>query len=116
MAGGWHLSPRFRVIRDEIIALGPGKADLIEAIGRTGSIGDAAESLEMSYMRAWKLVRTINDSFREPVIEASRGGKERGGATVTEFGRRLVSLYRQIEAKAATATAEDWSELKRMLR
>ena len=115
MAAGWRLSARFRVVRGDLIAVGPGKVDLLEALDRTGSIRDAAESLAMSYMRAWKLIREMNAAFRQPVVESSRGGNERGGATVTEFGRRVVALYRRMEKKAAAATREEWSELKRML-
>ena len=116
MAGGWQLRPRFRVVRNETIAFGPGKADLVDAIARTGSIADAAKSLDMSYMRAWKLVRTMNEAFREPVIEATRGGKERGGAAVTDFGRRVLALYRRMEEKAAASAAHEWEELHRLLR
>ena len=84
----WQALPRIRVISDERIALGPGKADLLEAIARHGSIRDAASDLGMSYMRAWNLIRTMNDSFREPVVIAERGGSRRGGAELTETGGR----------------------------
>jgi molybdate transport system regulatory protein len=98
-----------------MIAIGPGKVELLESIAQTGSIRDGAESLGMSYMRAWKLIREMNEAFREPVVESSRGGNDRGGATVTKFGRRVVNLYRRMEKKASAATGEDWAELKRML-
>jgi len=116
MAAGWRLSPRFRVVREEIIAIGPGKADLLEAVARTGSIRDGAESLGMSYMRAWKLIREMNEAFREPVVESTRGGNERGGAAVTEFGRRVLALYRGMEKKAIAATRSEWTELRKLLR
>ena len=113
---GWRLTPRFRVIRGETIAFGPGKAELIEAISRTGSISEAADRLGMSYTRAWKLVRTINDAFREPVVEATRGGNKRGGAEVTRFGRRVLALYRRMEKKASDAADDEWAEMRRLLR
>jgi len=56
--GFFTLRPRFRVQRGLDVALGPGKVDLLELIGRTGSIAEAAKRMEMSYMRAWKLVKT----------------------------------------------------------
>ena len=49
-----------RATRGDLIVLGPGKADLLAAIGDTGSIRSAAEWTGMSYMRAWSLVRTMN--------------------------------------------------------
>ena len=38
------------------VAIGPGKADILEAIGETGSIAAAGRHLGMSYKRAWRLV------------------------------------------------------------
>ncbi|MGZ3699881.1 MAG: winged helix-turn-helix domain-containing protein, partial [Bdellovibrionota bacterium] len=116
MPRSWRLVPRIRIVSGEEIAFGPGKADLLEAIARTGKIRDAAESLDMSYMRAWKLIRTMNEAFREPVVEASRGGSARGGATLTDLGRRVLELYRAMEKKAARSASREWNEMKRLLR
>lgn len=46
----YTIRPRIRVVRDDdsTIVLGPGKADLLDAIARTGSIRAAAEQLGMS--------------------------------------------------------------------
>ena len=46
------------------IAMGPGKADLLEAIAREGSISAAGRALGMSYRRAWMLVDAMNGCFR----------------------------------------------------
>lgn len=111
-----QIRPRIRVTRAEgTIVLGPGKADLLEAIGRTGSIRAAAEELEMSYMRAWTLVRTMNAAFRSPLVEKIRGGTERGGARLTERGQRVIELYVRMSRRAQKAIAGDWESLKREL-
>lgn len=111
-----QIRPRIRVTGgDGTIVLGPGKADLLAAIGRTGSIRAAAEELEMSYMRAWTLVRTMNGAFRSPVVEKIRGGPDRGGARLTERGRRVLDLYTKMSRRAQRAIAGDWEKLKREL-
>src|SRR2546430_6328438 len=75
-----RLRPRMRVLCGEVIALGPGKVDLLALIGETGSIREAAERMGMSYMRAWKLIKTMNACFKKPLVEAGRGGwGPRGG-------------------------------------
>ena len=61
------ISPRLRVVRGEDIALGPGKARLLELADDTGSIAKAARQMGMSYMRAWTLIRTMNRCFRTPL-------------------------------------------------
>ncbi|HEY0370582.1 MAG TPA: LysR family transcriptional regulator [Thermoanaerobaculia bacterium] len=98
------VRPRIRVTLDDgTILLGPGKADLLDAIAQTGSIRAAAESLEMSYMRAWSLVKTMNAGFRSPLVEKVRGGAEQGGARLTERGERVLALYRRMERRAVKA-------------
>jgi molybdate transport system regulatory protein len=86
-------------------SLGPGKVSLLEAIERTGSLSAAARELGMSYRRAWLLLHSVNDGFREPAVELSVGGSEGGGARLTDFGRQLISEYRRFVA-AATALAQ----------
>lgn len=84
-------------------ALGPGKVRLLELIDRLGSIATAGREMGMSYRRAWLLVDSINQAFRETVVEAQRGGKEGGGAGLTAFGREVVRRFREIETDAAEA-------------
>lgn len=111
-----RLVPRLRVVNDGTIILGPGKADLLEAIGRLGTLRDAAAEMEMSYMRAWKLVRVMNEAFREPLITSTRGGAEGGRAELTPTGHEALKLYRQIERESVVASRESWKTLRKMLR
>ena len=112
----YSLRPRIRIVGDDgTIVLGPGKADLLDAIGRTGSIRAAAGELEMSYMRAWTLVRTMNAAFRSPRVEKERGGSAQGGAQLTADGRKVLDLYRRIEEKAANAAEPLWKKMKELL-
>ena len=100
-----NVQPRFRVMRRGEIALGPGKADLLEQVGKTGSIAEAAEKMGMSYMRAWSLLKTMERCFAQPLIRVSRGGAQHGGARLTAHGLKALGLYREMEAKSLGATA-----------
>jgi molybdate transport system regulatory protein len=91
----------------EAMRLGPGKVDLLEAVGRTGSISAAGRELGMSYRRAWLLVDAVNQMFRRPVVVAAAGGAHGGGAHLTDFGRALIGAYRRIEARTLTAIREE---------
>jgi len=113
---GARLVPRLRVVRGEMVLLGPGKADLLEAIGRLGSLREAAIELDMSYMRAWKLVQTMNDGFRGPLVLFHRGGPARGGAELTATGRSALRLYRSMEAESLRASKRAWQELRKLMR
>jgi len=96
--------------------IGPGKADLLERIERTGSISAAGREMGMSYKRAWMLVETLNAMFREPLVESTRGGPQGGGAVLTDAGRRVLGLYRRFEAEAAASGAGGLAAMQAMLR
>ena len=110
------LKPRLRVTCGDEIAIGPGKMELLALLVETGSLNEAASRLDMSYMRAWTLMKTMNACFREPVMVAERGGKAGGGMKVTPMGHRVLTLYMQMEAGALKAAAAPWRDLKKLLR
>ncbi len=112
-AQAWSAHPRWRISRADEIALGPGKADLLAAIDRHGSISAAARDLGMSYRRAWLLVATMNSCFRRPLVATSRF--RRGGATLTANGREVLALYREIDAASRAAAQGSLRRLARRL-
>jgi molybdate transport system regulatory protein len=100
-----RLDLRLRLYLGDEIALGPGKADLLEAIQAAGSIAAAGRAMGMSYRRAWLLVDTMNRCFKGPLVATERGGAGRGGAVLTPLGVEILARYRALEA-AARAAAE----------
>jgi molybdate transport system regulatory protein len=97
-------------------AIGPGKIKLLEAIDQTGSISQAGRALGMSYRRAWLLVDDVNRCFRDPVVATQPGGTRGGGATLTDFGHKLVTNYRAIESEATSRAKSRLHELEASLR
>lgn len=94
-----RLKFKAQLFRDRAIAIGPGKADLLEAIARTGSISAAARDLGMSYRRGWLLVDTMNRSWAGPLVETVVGS--RSGATLSRLGQQILSDYRALEEELA---------------
>lgn len=111
-----QIDLRLRLRVGEDIALGPGKADLLEAIAATGSISAAAKSLGMSYRRAWLLVETMNKCFRTPLVQAKTGGKSGGGAEVTKLGHDALRAYRAMQQAADKAVAKALPKLAGLVR
>jgi len=108
--------PVVRVLLGDAIAMGPGKADLLDAIERTGSISAAARHLGMSYRRAWDLVDTMNRCFRAPVVNACAGGARGGGCTLTDAGRAMLARYRAMEQRAVEAIRGEMDEFEQLLK
>ena len=107
---------RIRIVFGDDAMLGPGKADLLERIGETGSIAAAGRSMAMSYKRAWRLVEEMNAAFRDPLVESSRGGRRGGGARLTGTGEAVLAHYRKLEEIMAEAGAARIGQLRDMLR
>lgn len=95
-----------RIDLSDTEGLGPGKVALLEHIEKTGSISAAGRAMNMSYLRAWRLVDELNGLFKERVAIASHGGKQGGGAVLTPFGKGLIQRYREMEADAHSAVAK----------
>jgi len=108
--------PRLRVMCGRDAALGPGRVQLLELIGETGSLRAAAGRMGMAYMTAWMHVRTLNRRFRSPVVAAKRGGKTGGGADLTDMGRRVVALYHRMEQQSHAAIRDGIREFQTLLK
>ena len=104
---------RIRIEFEGHHSLGPGKIQLLEAVGELGSISAAARSMEMSYRHAWEMLDDVNRCFREPIIETEAGGRAGGGARLTARGRELIDRYRSMQEKATAALEGDLEALDR---
>jgi molybdate transport system regulatory protein len=108
---------RFRIVLKPGFVLGPGKADLLEAIDETASLTAATERYGMSYKRGWTLIQELNNGFGEPVVETHKGGTGGGGhATLTPLGRLVLDRYRRMEADAAVAVSAGVADLRRHMK
>ncbi|WP_114418424.1 TOBE domain-containing protein [Marinospirillum perlucidum] len=89
-------------------ALSDSRIQLLEAIDRLGSINQAAKAVPLSYKAAWEAIDLLNNTSPQPLVEKTAGGRRGGGTQLTDYGRRMVSLYRALEG-------EYQATLKRML-
>ena len=98
------LKLKIQILCGDEIAMGPGKADLLDAIALHGSISAAGRVLGMSYRRSWLLVDTMNRCWNDRLVETVAGGGRDRGARVTEAGQAVLAAYRALEQAALTAT------------
>jgi molybdate transport system regulatory protein len=96
--------------------MGPGKANLLEAIKETGSISAAGRRMGMSYRRAWDLVAAMNATFREPLVNTAIGGLRGGGAELTPLGQTVLDAYRGLALAALEAGVEHIAIMRRACR
>lgn len=80
--------------------MGPGRVQLMEGIIKHGSIAKAAKDMNMSYRKAWQLVKDMNAIAKKPLVEKQLGGKSGGGAFVTDAGKAIMRQYYAIQKQA----------------
>jgi molybdate transport system regulatory protein len=108
---------KIQIACGDALAMGPGKADLLEAIIEHGSISAAGRALGMSYRRAWLLVDEMNRCFDPVVVETIKGGGRERGARVSPTGLAVLTAYRDMEREAsAIADRPAYAELRQYLR
>ncbi len=108
------LKLKAQILVDGEIAFGPGKADLLDAIARHGSISAAGRALGLSYRRAWLMVDTMNRLFANPLVQTVRGGP--GGATLTAEGRTVLDVYRRLEQSVQAGTESSAADLLKRIK
>lgn len=113
---GPRLKLKAQVILGDSIAIGPGKADLLDAIARTGSIASAGRSLGFSYRRTRDMVEALNASWRAPLIETIKGGAGGGGSALTSAGKEVLLRYRALDRALRRTAARHADGLVGLLR
>jgi len=78
-------------------ALTEAGADLLDQIAVSGSLSEAARQLRYSYRRAWMLLDAMNHAWPRPLVITATGGQGGGGALLTETGRHVLRVYRDLQ-------------------
>ena len=77
--------------------IGKGRIELLKKIDKYGSISKAAKEMKMSYKAAWDAVDIMNKLSKNKVVEKISGGKGGGGTYLTEYGKKLINVFKKAE-------------------
>ncbi len=108
-------SIKIRLRQGDGYAMGPGKADLLEAIQETKSIAAAGRKLGLSYSKSRHLLDELNRDFESPLVIATKGGSSGGGSQLTEQGQQILVQFRSMEARAREAIAPLVEDFKKFM-
>jgi len=111
-----HIKVKAQVLVDGQIAIGPGKADLLDAVERTGSIAAAGRALGISYRRTRDMIDIANAHWGAPLVETAKGGTAHGGSRLSARGHEVLTAYRELESALDAASDEHAAVLLRLLK
>ena len=83
-------------MRREKTFWGPGVAQLLHGIEEKRSLRSAAQTMEMSYSKAWKIIHDAEKELGFKLIESTAGGALGGGSTLTPQGDAILQAYDSI--------------------
>jgi molybdate transport system regulatory protein len=75
--------------------LGEGRYNVLSAIERYGSLKNAAEETKVSYRRVRGMISDMEKTSGCKLVVTERGGREGGGAALTELANELLSCFRK---------------------
>lgn len=94
---------------------GPGLALLLHRVEELHSLRAAAQSMNMAYSKAWTILRTSQKELGFPLLESTTGGKNGGGAVLTEQAKTLLTEYdaycREVESYAEKRFTERFEKI-----
>ncbi|HXX58404.1 MAG TPA: FmdE family protein [Thermodesulfovibrionales bacterium] len=76
---------------------GRGRKYLLLAIDAYGSINRAAREINISYRKAWSYIKAMEERVGIKLVERRAGGKNGGGAALTDGAREFLRKYESLE-------------------
>ncbi len=90
-----RLTPRVNIWleADGDVAISLWRAELLDAVDRTGSISAAAVDMGIQYRLAWQRIHEMEERLGVALIVPTIGGKGGGGAKLTPTARDLLKRF-----------------------
>lgn len=80
---------------------GEGPYRLLLAVEETGSLRAAAQSMEMAYTKALKILKRAEQALGYPLTCRQAGGKDGGGSRLTSQGKEFLKKYETYREQCA---------------
>ena len=84
---------RLWIEKDDQTVFSWSRAMLLDGIDKHRSISAAAREMNMSYPKAWRLVKEMNERFETPLVIKKAGGKSGGEAELTKKGKDIRDRF-----------------------
>jgi len=96
MKSAWDIRIIVRINDGDQRFFGPGMVSLLESVERLKSLRAAAAEMAMSYSKAWRIIKTAEESLGGKLLESRTGGSGGGGAVLTDLAKEFLSDYKRL--------------------
>ncbi|HLQ39998.1 MAG TPA: LysR family transcriptional regulator [Tetragenococcus sp.] len=93
------------------IFFGPGVSDVLVLVEKNGSLSKAAQEMNMSYNKAWRIVQKAEKQWGAKLIESQVGGTQGGGSQLTAEGKDLAEKYERFKEKSEKYVSQCFTEI-----
>lgn len=97
--------------KDGKLIFGSGKAEILKAVNRHGSLNKAAQQLNMSYRRAWSQIKSVETHLGKLFLIKTKGGPNGGGACLTEDAKKLLEKFIALENEIKALTDKKFKKI-----
>lgn len=95
--------------------MGKGGVQLLRGIERLGSINQAAKEMNLSYVKALKIIKKMEANLDGKILKTKIGGKDHGGSELTPLAVKFLDLFTAYEAAVADFAEEQFTVIKERL-
>ena len=111
------LNVKITISKDSPIPfMGPGPARLLEKIREYNSINLAASSMNLSYVKALKMLNRLEENLGKPLLIRTRGGNNRGGTKVTPYGEKYLKNFQKLQEKIKKSAQKEFDIFQKQLQ
>lgn len=82
---------------DGVPFMGEGRLTILRAIDRYGSMSRASQNTNIAYRRLRGIIREMEAHLGRALVIVNRGGREGGGATITDSARDLIHRFERFQ-------------------
>ena len=90
---------------------GSGRRALLDEIDRLGSINKAAKAINISFRKALSYIQSMESRLGKVLVLRQAGGRNGGGASLTDDARNLLGKYRELESGINEMLDKKFSEV-----
>jgi molybdate transport system regulatory protein len=106
-----RLVPRVKVWLESggKYAFGFGLCEILKAVGRAGSIKQAAADLDKSYRYVWGRIKEAERALGRQLVETQVGGRDTQRSFLTAGARQMVAAFLELRDCLQRATEHEFA-------